>query len=68
MDIQFDSVYFKKQERRPFEIYYTQKLGVVAFKVSSTELWTIRQDTINNQLSNYVPTILLLASHSYYQV
>jgi len=44
--IQFDSVYYKKQERRPFEIYYTRKLGVVAFKVSATELWTILQDTI----------------------
>ncbi len=44
--IKFDSVYYKKQERRPFEIYYTQRLGVVAFKVSSTELWVIYQDTL----------------------
>jgi hypothetical protein len=45
--IQFDSVYYKKQERRPFEIYYTLKQGVVGFKVSATELWTIKQDTLN---------------------
>jgi len=41
----FDSVYYKKQDRRPFEVYYTKKLGVVAFKVSSTEIWMIKQDT-----------------------
>jgi hypothetical protein len=45
--ISFDSVYYKKQERRPFEIYYTRRLGIIGFKVSSTELWTIKQDTIN---------------------
>ncbi len=44
--IQFDSVYLRKQERRPFEVYYTKRQGVVAFKVSSSELWIIRQDTI----------------------
>jgi hypothetical protein len=44
--VEYQNVYFKKQERRPFEIYYTLKQGLVGFKVSSTELWTLRQDTI----------------------
>lgn len=44
--ITFDSVYLWKQKRRPFEIYYTAKQGIVAFKVSSTELWVIQSDTI----------------------
>ena len=46
-NIVFDSVYYKKQERRPFEVYYTKRQGVVGFKVSSTELWTIRIDTLS---------------------
>jgi hypothetical protein len=45
--ITFDSVYFKKQERRPFELYFSKRYGVIAFKVSATELWIIQQDTIN---------------------
>jgi hypothetical protein len=44
--VNYDSVYFKKQERRPFEVYYTLKQGVIGFKVSATELWTLKQDTI----------------------
>ncbi len=45
--VKYDSVYYKKQERRPFEIYYTLKQGVIGFKVSATELWTLKNDTIN---------------------
>ncbi|MBM3435149.1 MAG: hypothetical protein FJY07_02900 [Bacteroidetes bacterium] len=48
--VTFDSVYFKKQDRRPFELYYTKKLGVIAFKVSSTEIWMIKQDSISGKL------------------
>lgn len=44
--IQFDSVYYWKQENRPFEIYYTKKQGIVAFKLSSQEIWTLSQDTL----------------------
>lgn len=43
-NIEFDSVYYWKQERRPFEIYYTKNQGVVAFKISSQEIWTIKQN------------------------
>ncbi|RLD59438.1 MAG: hypothetical protein DRJ05_06405 [Bacteroidetes bacterium] len=39
----FTDVYYRIQDRRPFEIYYTQQHGIVAFKLSSTELWTIVQ-------------------------
>jgi hypothetical protein len=39
---EFDNVYYLKQERRPFEVYYTQQQGVVAFKLSAKEIWTIR--------------------------
>jgi len=38
----FNNVYFLKQERRPFEIYYTQQQGIVAFKLSALETWTIK--------------------------
>ncbi len=43
-NIIFDSVFYWKQERRPFEIYYTKKQGVVAFKLSSQEIWTLKQE------------------------
>ena len=43
--IQFDSVYYLKQVRRPFEVYYTPKQGIVAFKPSTNETWVIKQDT-----------------------
>jgi len=39
--IQFDSVYSRKQPQRPFEIYYTKRKGVIAFKLSSQEIWTL---------------------------
>ena len=39
----FDSVYYWTQERRPFELYYTKEQGIVGFKISSNELWTISQ-------------------------
>ena len=42
--ITFDSVYYSEQERRPFGVYYNKRYGVVAFKVSSAELWTIKLD------------------------
>lgn len=38
----FYDVYFLKQERRPFEIYYTRARGIVAFKLSAKETWTIK--------------------------
>lgn len=38
----FTNVYYRIQDRRPFEIYYTPQQGIVAFKLSSTELWTIK--------------------------
>ena len=43
----FTDVYYRIQDRRPFEIYYTQQQGIVAFKLSSSEMWSIKQnDTI----------------------
>lgn len=39
----FKNVYYWKQENRPFELYYTQAEGIVAFKLSSNELWTLKQ-------------------------
>lgn len=38
----FSDVYYWKQERRPFEIYYTKAQGVIAFKISSNQLWVIQ--------------------------
>lgn len=38
----FNDVYFVKQERRPFEIYYTRQQGIVAYKLSAKETWTIK--------------------------
>jgi hypothetical protein len=43
--VEFNDVYYKKQDRRPFELYYTKDQGVIAFKVSATELWVIKQDS-----------------------
>jgi hypothetical protein len=37
----YQDVYYLTQERRPFELYYTKERGIVAFKVSSAEIWTI---------------------------
>jgi hypothetical protein len=37
----FNDVYYWKQERRPFEIYYTRSQGVIAFKITSNQLWVI---------------------------
>jgi hypothetical protein len=39
----FKKVYYWKQENRPFEIYYNQEQGIIGFKLSSNELWTIKQ-------------------------
>lgn len=39
----YDSVYSHKQESRPFELYYTKKYGIVGFKLSANELWTLKQ-------------------------
>jgi hypothetical protein len=38
----FKDVYYWKQERRPFEIYYTKAKGVIAFKIFSNQLWVIQ--------------------------
>ncbi len=43
----YRNVYYLTQERRPFELYYTQERGIVAFKVSSAEIWTIDPDKVN---------------------
>lgn len=40
--VTYSDVYFWKQERRPFELYYTQFQGIIGFKLSSNELWTIQ--------------------------
>ena len=40
----FENVYYWTQERRPYELYYTQELGIVAYKVATNELWTIKPD------------------------
>lgn len=40
--IVFDSVYYLQQERRPFGVYYNERYGVIAFKISTAELWTIK--------------------------
>ncbi len=43
----FTDVYYRIQDRRPFEIYYTQQQGIVAFKLSSSETCTLKEnDTI----------------------
>lgn len=41
----FDSVYFWTQSQRPFELYYTRSLGIIAYKTSSNELWVISSDS-----------------------
>ena len=42
----FTDVYYIRQERRPFELYYTRQQGVVGFKLNTNELWTIAADTL----------------------
>lgn len=44
---EYEDVYYIAQERRPFELYYTQSRGIVAFKVSSAEVWTIDPDKMH---------------------
>lgn len=39
----YNDVYYWKQENRPLELYYNKEYGVVAFKLSSNELWTLKQ-------------------------
>lgn len=43
----YSNVYYNTQERRPFELYYTEARGIIGFKVSSNELWTIDPDTLD---------------------
>ena len=43
----YRDVYFVTQERRPFEFYYTKERGIVAFKVTSAEMWTIDPDKMH---------------------
>ena len=38
----YTDVYYWKQERRPFELYYTKSHGIIGFKLSSNELWTLQ--------------------------
>lgn len=42
----YTNVYYLTQDRRPFELYYTEQLGVIGFKLSSNEIWTIQTDSI----------------------
>ena len=39
----YSNVYSWKQENRPLELYYNKEYGVIAFKLSSNELWTLKQ-------------------------
>ncbi len=39
----YQDVYFWKQENRPLELYYNKAYGIVAYKLSSNELWTLKQ-------------------------
>ena len=39
--ITYRQVYYLKQERRPFELYYSKEQGVVAFKLSANKLYTV---------------------------
>ncbi len=43
----YRDVYYLTQERRPFELYYNRERGIVAFKVSSAEIWTIDPDKMH---------------------
>ena len=43
----YKKVYYSTQERRPFELYYTKSQGIVAFKESATEIWTIDSDKLD---------------------
>ena len=43
----YSDVYYTTQERRPFELYYTQDRGIIGFKLASNELWTIDPDNQN---------------------
>ena len=40
--VNYSDIYYLKQERRPFELYYSRTLGVIAFKLSANELYTIQ--------------------------
>lgn len=37
----YTDVYYWTQESRPYELYYTQARGIVGYKVSTNEMWTI---------------------------
>ncbi len=40
--ITFHDIYYLKQERRPFELYFSKTQGIVGFKISANELFTIQ--------------------------
>lgn len=44
----YRNVYYNAQEQRPFEVYYTKERGIIAFKVSATELWTVDPDNLSH--------------------
>jgi hypothetical protein len=43
----YTDVYYHTQEQRPFELYYTEAKGIIAFKLRSNEIWTIDPDNLN---------------------
>ncbi|MCD4745772.1 MAG: hypothetical protein K8R58_05690 [Bacteroidales bacterium] len=49
-DNKYYNVYYFTQLSRPYEIYYTQTQGVVGFRLSDYEIWSLKiePDTTNN--------------------
>jgi hypothetical protein len=39
--VSYSDIYYLKQERRPFELYYSKLQGIVGFKLSANELYTL---------------------------
>lgn len=39
--VNYSDIYYLKQERRPFELYYSKTLGIIGFKLSANELYTL---------------------------
>jgi hypothetical protein len=49
--MRFNDVYYRQQERRPFEIYYTKLQGIVAFRITSDQLWVINDHQAEEKIS-----------------
>ena len=43
----YRKVYYTTQDRRPFELYFTKDRGIIGFKTTSAQIWTIDPDKLD---------------------